>query len=303
MSDLDFSDNGIETGDVAFIVTVTGDGETWRYTNCDTELMDAQSNAYLAVPMKIGTLSSDGDMGGGEVDVTLPRTVSVASRFLPQTDRTIYNLQIRRALHVGGVITDTRIAFTGVIKMAAASGDEGESLVLKCSTDRYKLERNASRRRYQHSCPHVLYGSQCRALRELSALPARIEPILSAGRFHVVITFEPDDPDNPTVRGMDLFSDWETLKGLTFSFKGAEYQATRIERRLLLNFGVQVRADTASSLIAALISSSSNERFCTVHPNCDHTLNACQKMHRNAANFGGMPFIPFKNPVGTSFVG
>jgi hypothetical protein len=35
-----------------------------------------------------------------------------------------------------------------------------------------------------------------------------------------------------------------------------------------------------------------------VAPGCDHTLGGdCQHLFANAPNFGGCPWIPFKNPV------
>ena len=152
MPDFDENNSQNETGDQCFVVVISDADESFRYTNSDAPLEDSQGNAYEPVPLKIGELSADGAMGGGEVDVTLPRFTQVASRFLPEPRRTVYNVQIRRVLHQDGVITATRIAFTGVVKTGVGSGEEGELVVLKCSTQMYKLERNVLRRRYQHSC-------------------------------------------------------------------------------------------------------------------------------------------------------
>lgn len=307
----DFDDNNdlAETGDQCFVVVISDADESFRYTNSDAPLRDSEDNAYEPVPLKIGELSADGAMGGGEVDVTLPRFAQVASRFLPEPRRTVYNVQIRRVLHQDGVITATRIAFTGVVKTGVGSGEEGELVVLKCSTQMYKLERNVLRRRYQHSCPHVLYGNQCRAQKAVSALPATIEAHFVPEEGQAILTFSPDAEEDPfSLRGMSIITPEgrEFLKGLTFSFRGTEYEATKVTYKFGgggMRFAVQVRTDARSALVAAILGAAPQDRVCTVYPSCDHTLDVCTKVHRNAPNFGGMPWIPFKNPVGTSFVG
>ncbi|WP_191569247.1 phage BR0599 family protein [Paracoccus yeei] len=309
MPDFDENNDLTETGDQCFVVVVTGNGEAFRYTNSDAPLEDDQGNAYEPVPLKVGELSADGAMGGGEVDVTLPRYVSLTSRLMPDPTRTVYNVQLRRVLHQDGVITASRIAFTGVVKTGVGSGDEGELLVLKCSTQMYKLERNALRRRYQHSCPHVLYGTQCRAAKAISALPATIEAWFVPSEGQAVLTFSPDSEEEPfSLRGMSIGSPEgrEFFKGLTFTFRGTEYEATKVTDNYAgdgIRFAVQVRTDMRSALMTAILAASPQDRICTVYPSCDHTLQVCTKVHRNAPNFGGMPWIPFKNPVGTSFVG
>lgn len=309
MPDFDENNDLTETGDQCFVVLVTGNGEAFRYTNSDAPITDSEGNAYEPVPMEVGELSADGAMGGGEVDVTLPRYVSLTSRFMPDPTRTVYNVQLRRVLHQDGVITASRIAFTGVVKTGVGSGDEGELLVLKCSTQMYKLERNALRRRYQHSCPHVLYGTQCRAAKAISALPATIEAWFVPSEGQAVLTFSPDTEEDPfSLRGMSIITPEgrEFLKGLTFSFRGTEYEATKVTYKFGgggLRFAVQVRTDARSALVTAILGAAPQDRVCTVYPSCDHTLDVCTKVHRNAPNFGGMPWIPFKNPVGTSFVG
>lgn len=37
-----------------------------------------------------------------------------------------------------------------------------------------------------------------------------------------------------------------------------------------------------------------------IYPGCDHTLATCNTKFANAINYGGMPYIPTKNPFGGS---
>ena len=37
-----------------------------------------------------------------------------------------------------------------------------------------------------------------------------------------------------------------------------------------------------------------------VFAGCRHTLQDCSDLHSNVVNFGGQPYIPLENPVGTT---
>ena len=299
---------GAELDVVPFAVTISGGGQVWRYTNADTPFTDAEGNGYEPVPMKVGKMESDAAMGGGELDVTLPKAVSLAVRFIPFPTRTVYHVLVRKLTLSGDEATDFRTYFTGTIKDAPSSGEAGELMVLKCTTQMYKMGRNALWRRYQHHCPLVLYGPLCRASKAKSALPATIRVSELQSQGTVILTFSPDSDEDihiHTVRGMDIVTPAgrEFLKGSTFAFRGTEYEATDIIHLGGLAFIFQVRQDVRESLMSAVAATPAAERACTVYPGCDHTLNICTKIHRNTPNYGGMPWIPHKNPVGTSFVG
>lgn len=300
-----FSDNenATEQADVAYTVTIMGGGETWRLVGCDTEITDTQGNVYDPQPIDVSNISADAAMGGGECTVRIPKTVSIKSRFMPTLSRNTYRIVIRKAWHENGQIVDSVIAFTGIIIDPSSGGKDGEELVLKCSTQMYKLNRNGIRKRYQHQCPHLVYGPSCRA----SETKSSFEAYLFATGNNVRIMINGDDPSRPRYfRGVDMNAEDQTifLRGMSIEFGGRRYEIASVSKSFqgTIAFNTTPFPEDLADLVAA-INATPTPRVCRVIPNCDHTLKTCQLVHDNTINFGGMPWIPFKNPIGTHFIG
>lgn len=294
----------IETEIVSRTVMIMGAGETWHLTDSDTDLVDFQGNIYEAVDLDVDDITADAAMGGNETTVKIPKTVSIYDKFVPDQTRSTFRIVIRQATHVGGQIQDAPILFTGTILDPATSGVMGETLVLKCTTQMYKLYRNGMRRHYQHQCSHLLYGPDCRASEITSSFEARI------GRDTQGVWFEinGDDPANPMhFRGVNTNDPEQRvwMSGLSIEFAGRRYETLGTTKRYLgyITYYVRIFPDDLDELTAAINATPTANRVCRIIPNCDHTLRTCTKIHDNALNFGGMPWIPFKNPVGTHFIG
>src|SRR5690606_641457 len=129
------------------------------------------------------------------------------------------------------------------------------------------------RRCYSRLCTHVLYGPGCRANREAF----RVDGIVS-GVAGAVITatawaaFPPGYFDGGYV-------EWEVATGI-------------FERRFIVahNAGDLQLASRPVGLPMGAVA--------RAYPGCDHTLNDCNLKFSNVLNYGGMPFIPQKNPMG-----
>lgn len=303
MPDFDDNENMIETGDTALTYEFRGDGQVWRFTSSDVPLTRPDGAEYECVPITMGNVVADAAMGGGEIDVTMARSVTLADRFFPVADPVVFTVRIAQASHSEGVIQDDPLVFHGVV-IAGAITEDGTRLRLKCATQMSRLERNGLRRRYQHHCPFVLYGSQCRASVEISKFPATI----SVSGDLATIWFYGPDADQPRIwRGRDLGKpeNREFMHGATVRFGGSEFDTlnalpmTGSPNRFVL----RVSPRHAAALLAAVSAVPPEERTCEIIPNCDRTLNSCSQVHSNAPNFGGFPFIPFKNPIHTSLIG
>lgn len=306
-----FNDNEsqIETGFVSFIVTVSGDGETFRYTNSDGPIVDDDGNEYEPVPLMTSNIQADGAMSGGELDVTLPRSASLADRFFPEAHPAIFKIIVRQAHHEEGVITEAPLAFTGVVTSVSSSGD-GSELRLKCTTQQGLLSRSGLRRRYQHQCPFLLFGSECRASKASSQFSATISAPASTSVSDVELRFYGEDADNPEIwRGRDLsdVSNRVFMVGATIEFLGHRYLVWDLETWDVENspnvFRIRLSSRDVTLLREAVAAAAPSDRVCVITPACDHTKTCCQQVFANGRNYGGMPWIPFENPVKTMFVG
>lgn len=316
MPNYDENERLVETGDVALTVEIRGANEVWRYTNSDAPLTDADGHSYGAVPLTISNVRADGALGGDQLDLRLPRAVPLSDRFFPVATRTVYKVVIRQGRHDAGVIQDAPLMFTGVVIAAAVSGEDGEVLRLKLSTQMGLLERTGLRRRYGHQCPYVLYGPECRASKVIASFEADIRAPATAAHDDVYVIVHGQDPENPWVwRGRDLREpiSREFMIGSTIQFGGKEYEV--ISHRFVMadytggmysgpnTIRLRVMPHQAEELRSAVLAADPNDRVCAVVPNCDHTVACCGDVFSNAPNFGGQPWIPYENPVHKIFVG
>lgn len=312
MSGFDDNNKLVETGDVPLIVEISGGDQVWRYTNSDGPITDEGGHQHEPVPLTISNVRADGAMGGDQIDLRLPRGVPIADQFFPVATRTVYRVVIRQVSHENGVVVGGPHMFKGVIIAAAITGDDGEQIRLKLSTQMGLLERSGLRRRYQLQCPHVLYGAECRASKSFASFPANIEPHPSPNQAvgDVHITIHGEIPDEPWMwRGRDLRQSFnrEFLNGSTISFAGGNYEI--VSQTLLFKdypapttIWVRVLPHQAAALRAALLAAAPNDRVCGIVPNCDHTVACCNDVFSNGVNYGGMPWIPLKNPIHDQFL-
>lgn len=297
----------IETGFVSFIATVTGGGQVYRYTGSDATLVDADGNIYAPVPLMTTNVQSDGSLTNQEIEVKLPRGIPLADKFFPKADPAIYSIILRQAHHAEGVIQDAPLVFSGVIASVSSSGDNSE-MRLKCTTQQGLLARSGLRRRYQHQCPFVLYGPECRASKVASQFDANIEAPTTTSFGDVNLWVYGEDADNPQIwRGRDLAVAANRIFfiGSTISFGGEDYRIWDLGVASNSPNLIRVRLmdGDRDALRAAVAAAAPEARIARITPACDHTVTCCQQVFFNGQNFGGMPWIPFENPVKQMFVG
>lgn len=153
------------------------------------------------------------------------------------------------------------------------------------------LRRAGLRKRYQRSCPHVLYGRGC-SLNKADWATAGKMLALSADGLTVTVPEAASFADGYFTSGMIEAPDG-TLRFIT----------NHIGQFLTLIRPV-------SSLGEALINSGYGVSYggfyggvsVNIYPGCDRTKETCNNKFNNLPNYGGFPFIPLKNPFGGSSI-
>lgn len=152
---------------------------------------------------------------------------------------------------------------------------EGQTRVLSCSPLGNSLKRPGLRRNYQLSCPHVLYGPRCNAVKASAMTNGTITAIegttisLSPGWMKPGSTLT--DYIGGTVEWAGDYG--REYRGILRAFAGS-LQIMGPPRFLAVT-------DTVDIFLG-----------------CPHTLESCNSLHSNGPNFGGDSFIPLTNPVG-----
>lgn len=129
------------------------------------------------------------------------------------------------------------------------------------------------RRRYQRSCPHVLYGKGC---------------LLDKANFATAGTITATDGLVLTIPAAALEVDGFYSSGILDDSGGKS-------RFITNHVGDQITLvrELAGLLVSPAV---------ILHAGCDRTLSICDTKFSNSLNFGGMPFIPIKNPFGGSSI-
>lgn len=312
MADFNENENLTEAGIVSMTVSITGGGSAWHYTNADRVITSSGGTDYHPVPLMTSSIKADGTLGGNDVDVSLPRNVPVADLFFPQVNEAVYRVVLKQAHHAQGVIVDDRLAFSGVIS-STSSSEDGTQFKMKCTTNLGMMSRPGLRRRYQLQCPFLLFGNECRASRLGSQFQANIAvgSVPNATWGDVYLTFYGEDPEEPTMwRGRDLreYVNRIFMVGAVIRFQGVDYKIADLSSRDNADdskntFRVMLFDADKDAMKAAISAAAPTDRVATITPNCDHSVNCCVQIFGNGNNYGGMPAIPYENPVKSMFVG
>lgn len=239
----------------------------WRYTSA------AQSQVhmgftYIPMPMRRGSLERTAELGRAGLRVTLPRDAEVANAFIVAPPAEVTLLTIYRRHRDD---SETLAVWMGRVLNAEWRGSEVE---LNCEPAYTSLQRTGLRRMYQRTCTHVLYGTDCK----VSSVAYRVTGSVLAVSGNTV-----------SVAAAASFSDGHFAWGYATWASGLVTE----KRMITAHAGTTVTlASTPSGLaVGAPV---------MLYPGCDHSLATCATKFANADNFGGFPFIPSKNPFGSS---
>lgn len=242
-------------------------GSTWRYTSSAQDASYA-TYAYVAVPMKRGSIEQTGEIGRSGLRITLARDVEIAQAFIATPPSEVTLLTIYRQ-HRND--PETVAVWMGRVLNVEWRGSEVE---LNCEPVYTSLQRTGLRRLYQRNCPHVLYGTSCQASAVIYRVPGTVVSV--AG----VLLSVPSAAGYATGHFAGGFATW-AANGIT-------------EKRMIVAHNLDVI--TLSAVPPGLAVGDT----IYLYPGCDRTLATCAAKFGNSANFGGFPFIPTKNPFGGS---
>jgi uncharacterized phage protein (TIGR02218 family) len=242
------------------------DGKVWRYTSAD-ENQTYAGNLYTAIPIQRDEIEASQDIERASLKVEMPSTIDFAQQFISEPPFIRYSLTMWR-YHVG----DSQVVSLWIGRVINVLQKESTAEVL-CESSQSSLKRTTLRRLYQKSCPHVLYGDNCRVDKSL---------------FETLATVS-------GVSGLDIISAQYAIVESRY-FLGGYVEITKngdLFRRFITNHVGPVI--TVNLPIYGL----SVGDILTSYPGCNHGVLACKVKFNNIENYGGFPWIPDKNPMGT----
>lgn len=247
-------------------------GLTWTLTSADKDYLYGASSAdaelYVSTAMGRSSPETRRELSKANLEVYLPLRHELSRRWLPGFIDTPVTLTVFDHDPDG----DTNTIWKG--RLAALKPDAA-LMALSFESVFTSMRRSGLRRKFQRSCPHVLYRPGCNLSRDDWAINALVIAV-NGTTVTVHLTSDAAQVDGYFVGGMIEAPD-TTLRFIT-GHTGASLTLIRIFEGL--SAGDSVR----------------------LFPGCDRSKETCNSKFGNLDNNGSFPYIPINNPFGGSAI-
>ena len=259
--------------------------EFYAYTNAEYEKTHLTID-YQPVPISYGAIEASGSLDKKTLEVRTAITNEVAELFRVSPPSYPVTLVIRRG-HLNDPTNEFLVEWSGRVLSCSREGSEA---IFACEPISTAMRRTGLRRHWQYSCPHVLYGPQCNANKAAATTNV---VLVTVGAAEIILN---DGWETPTraAKAHGGIVEWTGPNG-TIRRTIIAVEEDLVTLRLNgPTTGLQSGDTVAVSL-------GCNHRF-ELNPNVPGQFidTDCITIHDNILNFGGQPWIPSDNPIGTS---
>ena len=251
------------------LYTFTAGVNSWRYTSNDENKTINLIN-FTAVPIKRSKFEQNQEMSRAPITITMDKDVPFLLQFRGSPPTTVIQVVVQR-YHEND--TDSQLITPWVGRVVNVKFTETEA-ELRCEPVYTSMKRPVLRRRYQTTCPHILYSTECGA----NSAPLREETdLISVSGTSLTASAFGGRPDGHFSGG---YVDWES--------------GGVVQRRFILSH-------TGSTIVVNLpFRQMPNNAHVTAYAGCDHLLNTCDTKFANSDNYGGQTDYPDRNPMAGS---
>jgi uncharacterized phage protein (TIGR02218 family) len=245
---------------------------SYNYTSSDEDVT-VLGVTYKTTQISRTTIKKNQEIASAAITITLPFDSDFAKEYLeapPSQEATVKVSSYHEEDNSGEVLIDW------IGRVATVKFKDETNADLRCETITTTLKRTLLRRNYQRQCPHLLYGAQCGVNRTL---------------FKV-------EGSGASIAGVTLQMVEIGQQGDGFWTGGfVEFQNPNLplQRRFITtHVGQFITMDLP-------ISDRPAGTTIIVYAGCARNTETCKNKFNNLDNYGGMPYIPLKNPLnGTS---
>jgi hypothetical protein len=239
----------------------------FAYTDARSPI-DYGGDTYEPIPIARGPVISSGSLDRSTMEIRLPRDLGVCELFQLYPPSHVVTLIIRQG-HLDDPDDQWLVVWSGRVLSSARNDSE---VVLSCEPVSTSMRRNGLRRFYGYGCPHVLYGNQCKASKAAATITTAV---VSVSGFTIT----------PTGAWQGALANRVFRNGYVEWTKDGIREVRSIQ-------SVSGGVITVKGTLRTLATSDAID----VVAGCNHKQDDCLNVHNNIRNFGGQPWIPFKNP-------
>lgn len=260
--------------------------DVWTITSADSdEVYDAGSGDETYVSTTIGRneVESKNELSRANIEVSLSIDDPMARRWMRQIVDDVVTLTIFSKN--GG---DVNVVWKGRLSSVKP---ESAAITLIFESIFTSLRRSGLRKKYQRSCPHILYGRGCKLDKEDFATDGAMTSISTDGQV-LTVPEAAAFADGYFTAGMVEAPDG-TLRFVT-NHSGSSLTLIRpiqslIEAFATSGYGVNYGAFYGGVAVR-------------IFPGCTRSKEVCNSKFDNLNNYGGFPYIPLKNPFNGSSI-
>lgn len=262
-----------------------GDAPNSYYAYTDAE-QPIENGGIKYEPLTItrGKIVVTGTLDKAAMEVRMTLNVPLAEHFRVYPPSQVVNLTILQG-HLSDPSLEFLVAWTG--RVISAKRTENE-LVLTGEPISTSMKRVGLRRHYQYSCPHVLYGSECKANKTAATTIVAVAAIANT-TITLPVGWTPQAKAEKYVGGIvewvNRHGDKETRTIL---------KVTGFRNLVCAGF----LRDLVPGQSVNVILGCNHGFYAKEDKSIDADKTDCYGLHDNIHNFGGCPFIPTENPVG-----
>lgn len=270
-------------------------GITDRYYNGNKELVAIEYDAdlitgpevtYYPATLKRSSIVLSGEVRRTQLQIKVPSDFKIAELFRYTTPSFVVTVDIRH-IRLSGYPQrySTQVFWKGHV-VSVEWGIVGATLL--CENFYASIGGNKGARFYSFSCPHVLYGPMC----QLNSENFKVEGFFIGCEGKTWnIGFNTPIKNGFFNGGFISFFD-DSIMGYNLLRVGKSYGVSPTTNDFpyeqIVNL-IQPSYHTPQSMQQVFL-----------FPGCDHTLEMCKNKFNNHINFGGFPWIPPKNPFGST---
>jgi hypothetical protein len=235
---------------------------------------------YQPITIKRGNFTASGTLDKSTLAVNCPINTGIAELFRVYPPGQVVTLIIRQG-HVNDPDAEYKVIWTGRVIQCEREGSEA---TLSCEPVATSMRRTGLRRNYQLSCPHVLYGAQCKASKLAATMTTQVIN-LTDSRVTLQDGWSGAINPNKYIGGM---IEWNNAPGK--------------EQRTILRV-IDLKTLVLSGPTSGIVAGQNID----VILGCNHQMGVdpqpdgdCLPLHNNIQNFGGQAWIPTSNPINTN---
>ena len=259
----DAAERSLASGRPVELYSFNRQSQYFRYTSADSEQV-VSSNTYQSVVIKRANIEQGTELNRGALQISVQRDLALVALYQAGPPSEIVTCQISQ-FHAGD--NQVQIIWSGRIISMSIWADGMAKIILEPVYN--SLRRMGLRRVYQRQCPHLLYGAACGA----NSSTFRVPGVTASSGTTLTVSAVGAFANGYFAGG---YVEWQVIVGI--------YERRFIESHTTTSLVLSTRADVALGTAV------------NVYPGCDHLLATCNSKFANAANFGGLPYIPSKNP-------